>query len=1585
MDHHRFEDAIPQRIANDSRLEHVYPATVIQRNSLRLSRRLQPLGRICTSSHHLFLPPNTDLVHLKESWDSLVSELALLRTGFLHGQPEESLSEVIALVYRPGQEPTGGWTEAIGAVPQPDTEIDHAMSFDPLCGDVPLAILITGNKIAGYHLRLHLHHALGDNGSGKSIIQSLYLRYTNRVSSSATLNRLPGTKIIEYANPNGTYMIRPETTWPPVKVGQLSQEVSWASLSRTCSLSSSGPGSDRKFIRAALGITMLLHSGQDDHTFLESVSHRALQRDGLQREYGPHLTSVLVRLNCASSSTLDDILGLSEPIQDQLYLPMASHNAAEAETTVSLLTSVVHLVVRSSLESVEDGDIYGWQVLDQWTETGSPVQVEVFPSPDGSASVRIRYNASAIQNSFDVSAFADHFASLIEILSHRPELSRVSDALKLVAESDKERTLQFGAGQDKHESTVLSSLLAHERFDNRAHEAPSDIALDFEGVSSMTYGELASRSSHLASVLREKGVSADVMVPILFNVSFDMIIALLAVMKAGGAYVPLAPDYPRARWESVLRTAGSKLLLCGTDIACREDIKELQKTFPHLTIITYSYETTGPMPDPSVISLSNVVTEQDLAYVFFTSGSTGVPKGVAVEHRNLCAFLDGKAGNAMSTPRMRKLLFASYTFDVSVGDIFSTLTTGGTLALVRREELLSNLPYWLDVMKPTHLGVTPSVARQVPVQGLPHLTHVLLNGETFPVELALRLSKTRQVYNIMGPTEATVDATAYKIPMSSGTGDFNPFGERVPIGYPTGQTKVYIFRVGTLDLVARDEVGEICIGGPQVARGYIGQEELTPVKFVPDPFSATGERMFRTGDLGKWNLFGQLDHLGRIDGQVKLRGLRIETGEIEYVVHKSNAAIQAVYADVVRFGEEQLLVGAFTLSSIDDGIKNQLVDDHTWVIPRSQDEVVRVIQDVNEACQRFLPAYMKPAVWLCVTGFPTSISGKTDRSILRRKVEEHLSTNSSIVPPISQRRAPATSSENALAKLVAESLNLGVQDINLNLSFLAQGGNSLQGMVLAANLRAQGLQVNIVDILDDRITLADIAEQLTPNTTSANESPELANLESKPYSPFALAPNGWQASVESVNLNIDDVLDVYPVDIGARDWARLALSNRGRCLIIHFVYDLGGDLDPQRFIWSWEQLRIREPSLRTVLVDVGLDDKQRLKAEKRVPFSDSQGVVAVVLRPGIENRSPPFEVLNASNAQEAQSLIDKMFGDHGLELGIVPIHNLLVFNEADKKWLFASSRQHSLHDLRTLSMQAEELSQLYFSGEAAFSAIERKRTTATSYGAYMQEIHSPARQALGRSFWERYLDGAAPAVWPSPSDVPLSFCKDFSGYGTYISQWVGSLSQLAAKTGVTRGSLVRTAYAVAMAEKQSRDDVILYELVDGLSGINMDPYGFCVHYQPTRLRSFPRKEGESNAERYIRIARHCHRSYSETLPHRASGCEIGAELLGTQCEPGHHFVTSLLNLFDNTQDPRSTTENNEASQNPEMLAFQGKLSVPVQVSYGDINTPLALQVFISDQATVFMCLHDLSIVSHTEMEQFVQRQIDVFTELASIA
>lgn len=456
------------------------------------------------------------------------------------------------------------------------------------------------------------------------------------------------------------------------------------------------------------------------------------------------------------------------------------------------------------------------------------------------------------------------------------------------------------------------ATLVHELFESRAFLSPSAIALQLERSAAMTYAELSARSTDLAAQLQERGVGPDTMVPIMFDISFEMIISILAVLKSGGAYVPLALDHPYARLKKKLEALTATFLLMGQTPSISEKMSELKKGFPSLEILTYSLSSAGPVGMSSSLAPSSV-TADNLAYVLFTSGSTGAPKGVAVEHRNLLAFLRSGKGNARGTSTMRKLLLSPYTFDISVGDIFSTLTTGGTLGLVRRDELLSNLPYWLEIMETTDLAVTPSIGRQLPTHGLPQLRRILFVGETLPVALAVRLRQTREVYNTMGPTECVVDATEYSLPVP--TQDSLVFRDRVPIGYPIGETTIHILCPSTLELVVGQEVGEICIGGPQVARGYLADAELSKKKFVSDPFSPVPlGRMFRTGDLGRWNQFGQVEHLGRIDSQVKLRAIRIEPGEVEHVVQSVNG-IETAYADVIDMGRlgEQSLVVAYTL------------------------------------------------------------------------------------------------------------------------------------------------------------------------------------------------------------------------------------------------------------------------------------------------------------------------------------------------------------------------------------------------------------------------------------------------------------------------------------------------------------------------------------------------------------------------------------------------------------------------------------------------------------------------------------------------
>ncbi|THU91041.1 hypothetical protein K435DRAFT_759638 [Dendrothele bispora CBS 962.96] len=1527
-------------------IEYVYRVTPYQQNVLSTG----PPHSSSFNLYHLSLPSGSDISRLKNAWNYAVEVIPMLRTGFYLSQDVHAL----AVIYKSNTEVRPKWVES---------ELDLPNALDVVDGEIPIVI---GTSQDGCNVQLYIHRALCDHASAKILIQFLYQAYSEQPTPCTSPNF---TQILETMVSCSPVMVRegtekPDSVWPRPK-SVTAQELHDTVSSSTRSLVRL---SHTKFVgqltvfRTALAATMILHSGTASQYFIENVSKRLSLPSHHQEVIGPCMTSTLVKFNSSHSESLSDVLaGHTGSTTGVELLPLTD------KEEILHYQSVVCLTIRSSFDRVDDADIPGWKLMEGTMGSSCPINVDVLPTQAGLTEVQFKYRPALLKEAIDIDAFADHFTSALELLSDITPPSSMKDLFRGISDAHRDKILSLSTNQSSGDHQP-SKLLAHERFEAIVKSSPSAVALNFEGSSTMSYSELDALSTALALELRGKGVKSNDMVPILFNVSFDMMIAILAVMKAGGAYVPLAPDYPSARWERVLRSTSANLLICGQDIVSQPDMSAVQDALPTLTVLSYSSQSFTPSTTTSLSP--STVSEGDLAYVFFTSGSTGTPKGVGVEHRNLRAFLNSGKGNAMTTPGMRKLLFASYTFDVSVGDIFSTLTSGGTLGLVRREALLSDLPHWLDVMKPTHVGVTPSVGRHIPTNGLPHLQYVLLNGETLPVELALRLRKTRQVHNIMGPTEATIDATEFVIPQSSS--DDNPFGERVPIGRPIDQNRIYILRPGTTELAVQGEVGEICIGGPQVARGYIGDTALSNAKFVHDPFSSgMSGTMFRTADLGRWNHLGQLDHLGRMDGQVKLRGLRIETGEIEYIVQKSNSDLHAVHADLVHVGDEQLLVVVFTLKSLAGKVPND-----QWVIPSSVDEVSHTIDLANTACDTHLPLYMKPTFWFCVTNFPATTSGKTDRSALRQKIADHI-TKMSVTPNGASIRHPNTPSETLVANIAANVLNMPTDNVDLNASLLALGGNSLQAMSLTAQLRDQGFDVSILRVLDHRVTLGDLAALPMVNGAQVNGKKKHTT-----YKPFVLAPPHWEEAARRLDLNVQDIEDVYPVDVTARDWVRLALDHGGRGLLTQWRYDLSGDLDAERFVWSWEQLRLREPILRTVFLDVDLTSEQILKLKNNVPFANSLGLTAAVLCPDVEGRGPFFDTSTAANSEEADALINKMFGEHGLELGVVAIRNLLVYNEEDRTWLFASSRHHALHDIRSLGMQHEDLSLLYQEGEAAFPVIENKRSVEGSFGAFMQLAHAPERQSSGRTFWKEYLADTSLPIWPPVSEVPLSFYKDFTTYGVHVVPWVGSLTSLAQKLGVTKGALARAAYAIALAEKEKRDKTLIYEIVDGLSGLQLDPWGFCTHYQYTKVDTLPPGSEKSKLERYSRVVQDCHQNYVKTLPHSASGCDMAAEIIGADSEPGQHFATALLNIFDMT-DPRASAQSS-ADGRPGPFSLLQRFIATEQSTFVGVDLPLNVVCRIMDQATIIICLYDLSFLTKEEIEAFIQRHVDVLDTLKEI-
>ncbi|KAJ7156547.1 hypothetical protein C8R43DRAFT_414664 [Mycena crocata] len=1068
----------------------------------------------------------------------------------------------------------------------------------------------------------------------------------------------------------------------------------------------------------------------------------------------------------------------------------------------------------------------------------------------------------------------------------------------------------------------------------------SQIALDFEGSTTVTYSELDSLSTALASELRVRGVKPETMVPLMFNASVEMIIAILAVVKSGGAYIPLDAEHPRARLEKILGMTNAKIILYGKEKSISTRIAEMQESKPDLIAFQYHHgdtaiEASNLQPLPPL-----TIEPHSLAYVFFTSGSTGTPKGVAVEHRNLAAVLNSGQGNAARRLNMRRLLVSPYTFDCSVGDIFSTLTTGGILGLVERRKLLSNLPHWVEVMKPTHIAVTPTIARQIPADGLPHLQHLLLAGETLPVDLALKVSRNRTVMNIMGPTECTVDVVEYVIPK----GSLPALGLRVPVGRPGKDVLLYLLGPGTNEHVPIGEAGEICIGGPQVARGYLDDPELSRAKFVPDPFSAVpGARMFRTADLGVWNSDGELEHLGRLDGQVKLRGLRIETGEIETVVGQCDVRIAGVYVDVLDVRGEQTLVAVLELPATGPASEPIVVAEITETA---------VVERAKIACKTYLPGYMMPSIWLCATRFPQSSTGKLGRSKIRAAAEEYIATRLTLNLRAAARRAQ-TEEERLIVRAVSHILDIEPEEVVLDASFIQHGGNSLQAMMVTTALHSHGIGATIAECVDDARTLAMLAVR------DRSVDPVI-QCEKEEYTVFSLAPRGWEQAVKSAGLQLDEVEDVYPIQTVTQDWWRRALKNEGRAMIIEYTYESGSDIDATRFTWAWEQLRLREPSLRTVLVENRPDPAEG-------PMLPRGDFAAVVLKATTPSRGAKLDVLSAPNAEATQALLTTVLAEHRVESGRVPIRSWLVLNEADRKWLFVTSRHHALHDARTLDMLGVELSDLYHRGEAAFASIEATKTVANSFGAFMHSIARPCIVSKQRAFWRQYLEGIGPALWPSPSDVPWTFCKDLpTKFALIADQWMGSLQEISKAMGVTKGALLRGAFGMAVAEREGRSETLVFEPTNGMADKSLTPHGFCLDFKPTRIQSHP--EVESETERFIAVARDAHKSTAETLSNLGWGYDMAVDVLGPQVDSKNAFLTSFFNVFD--VPPQAKTDN----------LLPGTF---LQKAVG-LHLPLYVEARITHDRVSWGCFYDPTVVVKEDAEVFIQRQKDFLTCLWAI-
>lgn len=648
----------------------------------------------------------------------------------------------------------------------------------------------------------------------------------------------------------------------------------------------------------------------------------------------------------------------------------------------------------------------------------------------GEAEVEVEYLTEVIDAGL-AKQMLDSFVVLLGDALSRPD--RVLADLALLDDADTAWLFRMSRGED----FVCAPMALGDLVADQAVRQPDATAVVYEGRR-MSYRELNEAANRHAHWLAAQGIGAEDRVAVLLEKSPELVITALGIAKAGAVYLPVDPEYPADRIAYILADSDPKMVV-------REPITGFEDF---------------PVHDPAPSELVRPFGPDNTAYLIYTSGSTGLPKGVPVPHRPVADYFRWFAQDYQIGPDDRLLQVASPSFDVSIGEIFGVLAQGARL-VIPRSDGLRDIGYLTDLLQreaitsmhfvPSLLGLFLSLPG---VEQWRTLRRVPIGGEALPGELADKFHATFDalLHNFYGPTETVINASRYKVEGRQGPGV-------VPIGTPKINTQIYLLD-DALRPVPPDVIGEIYIGGTQLAHGYYNRPALTAERFVADPFNPGG-RLYRSGDLARRNRDGDLEFVGRADEQVKIRGFRIELGEVAAAVTVDPSVGNAVViaAELPHLGKSLV----------------------AYVAPAAGDIVD--VERIRARVAAALPDYMIPAAYVVVDEIPVTANGKLDRAALPAPE----------IGPVVEYRAPVTETERTIAALFARLL--GADEVGCDDSFFALGGHSLLATKLVAAIReACGVEVSVRDIFEAGSVgdLAALIDDLGDSQTRVSRPPLVA-------------------------------------------------------------------------------------------------------------------------------------------------------------------------------------------------------------------------------------------------------------------------------------------------------------------------------------------------------------------------------------------------------------------------------------------------------------------------------------------------------------
>ena len=984
---------------------------------------------------------------------------------------------------------------------------------------------------------------------------------------------------------------------------------------------------------------------------------------------------------------------------------------------------------------------------------------------------------------------SDTFGQVLRSIVRPEQPQQTVGALEFCSEPHKRQVFEWN-----HEPLPMVDQCVHDVIRHQSQSLPPTTPAVCSWDGDLTYMELMSLAGRLAKRLVTLGVGPEVYVPICFEKTSWAVVAMLGVLQAGGAFVPLEPTHPDSRIKFIMDDVKARVVLTSS--------KHMEK-FKSFAAVTTLVVDGNPASQAEPVTKSDVSAPNpdNAAYLIFTSGTTGLPKGTIISHRAFATGATKHAPEILMTKTSRVLQFSNLCFDASIMEILTSLITGACVCIPSDEERMNNISGAISRMSVNWTLLTPSVAKVLKPEDVPSLKVLVTGGEAMQAGHITKWVGKTSVVNAYGPSECAVIATtSIKVDERGCVLNDDP----AVIGRAVGCRSWVVDPQDHGRLVPIGGVGELVLQGNTVARGYLNNEEKTLKAFVAPPSWMLGDvqgvtggparLVYKTGDLVRYNSDGTIVYISRKDSQIKLNGLRIELGEIEHHVKQNVPADLQTAVEMVAPAGQQSLLAMFFASSDYETRSEPVHADKDPLLLQMSDTAISLCKALKASLAGAIPAYMIPSLFIPLSQMPWTASGKLDRLRLARIV---LSLSKEDTAPFklasaTNKRDPTTAMEKRLRTLWETVLSLEPASATLDDSFFVLGGDSVQAMRLVAAARAEKISLSVLDIFRTP-SLADMARACS----------HLEEEDQTVLKQFGLLPD-----VEILDQLLDEIVaqcrvekeqlaDAYPCSALQEGLITLSIKQPG-AYVAHNVFRLPAAVDIVQFKATWEKAVEDMDILRTRIVNTSMST-----------------FLQVVLK---QEKIQWYNAENTADATNAALLLPEHSGS--------PLMRFTIVDNDDRgDRYFVWSIHHALYDGWSMPRMLQRVEGIYFE--------ESPVSPKAPYSHFIKYLRNTDSQACDR-FWRSKFDGLQSLHFPKVSSLDA----DQEAQAETLKYTV-RLPEMPKGTGFTLPTMIRAAWAILLSSHTGSDDVVFGETMTGrdvpVDGI-IDMLGPTLTTVPTRIQ-----------------------------------------------------------------------------------------------------------------------------------------------------